>query len=132
MSRPTPPAEFDEYALDMARRITSIDRARLPGSTPQFLAVVQCALVDAMMHAAGTALEPHVTVKASSIVFSPAMPIADHEMDVLRALAHRLKSNGRDTGADGAISPLSADAHVHQRSDAAGNGRVWTEPVEGA
>jgi hypothetical protein len=93
MSRPTPPSDFDEHALDMAKRIASIDRARLPGSTPQFIAVVQCALVDAMMLAAGYALEPHVTVKRNSIEISPAMPLADHEMDVLRALAWRLKAS---------------------------------------
>jgi hypothetical protein len=129
MSRPTPPAEFDEYALDMARRIASIDRARLPGGKPQFLAVIQTALVDAMMFAAGTALEPHVTVKASSIAFSPAMPIADHEMDVLRSIAHRLKpsaSNFRNFAS-------SSTENVRDSGDSSTNGaRVWTEPVEEA
>lgn len=91
MSKPTPPADFDEYALDMARRIASVDRARLKGGDDQFKAYVQLTIVDAMMFASAYVREPHVMVKSNTIVMSPAMPLADHEMDVLRAIAYRLK-----------------------------------------
>ncbi|AMM14226.1 hypothetical protein AX768_09095 [Burkholderia sp. PAMC 28687] len=91
MNKPAIPVDFDDYALDMARRIASIDRARLPGSTAQFTAVIQATIVDAMLFASAYAREPHVMVKGNSIVMSPAMPMADHEMDVLRAIASRLK-----------------------------------------
>jgi hypothetical protein len=46
------PAEFDRHALEVARGIASIDRARLPGSTTQFVAILQTAIVQSMMMAA--------------------------------------------------------------------------------
>jgi hypothetical protein len=130
MSKPTPPADFDDYALDMARRIASVDRARLKGGDEQFKAYVQITIVDAMLFASAYCREPHVMVKSNTIVMSPAMPLADHEMDVLRAIASRLKGNGLDSDDGARIRPLQADSHTHQGTDVAANGRVWTEPVE--
>jgi hypothetical protein len=129
-ARATPPAYFDEHALEAARRIASVDRARLKGGDDQFKAFVQVTIVDAMLFASAYAREPHVTVKGNSIMMSPAMPMADHEMDVLRAIASRLKGNGLNADDDGQSRPLSAHAHAHRGSDATRNGRVWTEPVE--
>lgn len=51
MSAKTPPAAWDKHALEVARGIASIDRSRLPGSTTQFVAIIQSAIVDAMMTA---------------------------------------------------------------------------------
>lgn len=122
MNKPAIPSDFDEYALDMARRVASIDRARLPGSTAQFVAVIQSTIVDAMLFASAYAREPHVTVKGNSIVMSPAMPMADHEMDVLRSIASRLKSN--DLNPDGGpYRPSQLYSHTH-------HGHVWIEPVD--
>ncbi|WP_227242433.1 hypothetical protein [Paraburkholderia caribensis] len=55
MSAKTPPAEWDCHALEVARGIASIDRARLPGSTTQFVAILQTAIVQSMMMAADEA-----------------------------------------------------------------------------
>ncbi|SKC78442.1 hypothetical protein SAMN05445504_2393 [Burkholderia sp. CF099] len=52
MPAKTPPAAWDRHALEVARGIASIDRARLPGSTTQFVAILQCAIVESMMIAA--------------------------------------------------------------------------------
>jgi hypothetical protein len=113
MNKPLPPSDFDNYAMDMARRIASIDRARLPGSTPQFIAVIQAAMVDAMMFSAGYALEAHVTVKSNRITMSPAMPLCDHEMDVLRSIASRLKSTCADSQT-GVVSHTHAVAEAEE------------------
>lgn len=48
----TIPAEWDIHALKTARALAGIDRARLPGSTTQYVAILQCALVEAMRMAA--------------------------------------------------------------------------------
>ena len=47
----TPYADFDRYALEIARGLAQIDRNRLRGGTEQFVAVLQAALVDAMIRA---------------------------------------------------------------------------------
>lgn len=109
MSKPTIPADFEDYALDMARRIASVDRARLKGGDEQFKAYVQVTIIDAMMFASAYVREPHVMVKSNSIVMSPAMPLADHEMDVLRAIANRLKAANKDC----ADSQTDVASHTH-------------------
>jgi hypothetical protein len=87
----TVPPDFEEYAIEQARRIAAIDRCRLPGSEAQFKAIVQIAIADAMMFAAELRRRPHITIHSNRIELSPSMPLADHEMDVLRALASRIK-----------------------------------------
>jgi hypothetical protein len=113
MSKPAIPADFDEHALEAARRIASVDRARLKGGDEQFKAYVQVTIVDAMMFASAYVREPHVTVKSNMITISPAMPLADHEMDVLRALAARLKTGAAPHIRGGDVESMT-----------------WTEPVE--
>jgi hypothetical protein len=99
---PTPPAEFDLYALEQARRLAQVDRHRLKGGDVQFKAMIQCAIVDAMMHAADLRRRPHITVHSTHIELSPAMPLSDEEMAVLRRLASRIKAN---TGEGGEVLP---------------------------
>lgn len=53
----TPPAEFDRHALEIARGIASIDRSRLAGSTAQFVAILQEAIVQSMQIAADDAFK---------------------------------------------------------------------------
>ena len=41
-------AAMDEYALMIARRLAAVDRHRLAGADTQFVAILQCALIEAM------------------------------------------------------------------------------------
>lgn len=99
----TVPPDFEEYAMEQARRIAAIDRCRLPGSDAQFKAIVQIAIADAMMFAAELRRRPHITIHSNRIELSPAMALSDHEMDVLRSLASRIKA--RDFRKDEESSP---------------------------
>lgn len=97
------PAEFEAYALEHARRIAQVDRHRLKGGDEQFAAMIRAAIADAMVHAAQLRRVPHITIHGNHIEFSPAMPLSDHEMDVLRTLASRIKA--RDFRKDEESSP---------------------------
>ncbi|QTD90810.1 hypothetical protein [Burkholderia anthina] len=93
MSKRTPPADWDRHALEVARGIASIDRAKLPGLTTQFVAILQTAIVDAMMMAAeGTLARPAVTIRAGEIQLNAAgLALTDAECETLRAIAERMR-----------------------------------------
>lgn len=50
MTTRTPPADWDRHALEVARGIASLDRSKTRPA--QFVAIIQEAIVDAMMRAA--------------------------------------------------------------------------------
>ncbi|KVS07781.1 hypothetical protein [Burkholderia vietnamiensis] len=83
MSPRTPPADWDRHALEVAPGIASIDRSKLPGLTTQFTAILQSAIVDAMMMAAeGTLSRPAITIRCGEIQLNAAglaldLPVAD-------------------------------------------------------
>ncbi|WP_233343492.1 hypothetical protein [Burkholderia cepacia] len=93
MSTRTPPAEWDRHALEVARGIASIDRSKLPGLTTQFTAILQSAIVDAMMMAAeGTLSRPAVTIRCGEIQLNAAgLALTDAECETLRAIAERMR-----------------------------------------
>lgn len=107
----TVPPDFEEYAIEQARRIAAIDRCRLPGSDAQFKAIVQIAIADAMMFAAELRRRPHITIHSNRIELSPAMQLSDHEMDVLRSLASRIKDRERSQAAEPRVQ-LALHTHV--------------------
>lgn len=43
-------ASFDEYAAQVAKRLAAIDRDRLKGGDVQFVAVLHCAVVEAIVY----------------------------------------------------------------------------------
>lgn len=93
MSPRTPPAEWDRHALEVARGIASIDRSKRPGLTTQFTAILQQAIVDAMMMAAdGTLSRPAVTIRCGEIHLNAAgLALTDIECEVLRTIAERMR-----------------------------------------
>ncbi|WP_176048169.1 hypothetical protein [Burkholderia sp. BCC1644] len=93
MSTRTPPAEWDRHALEVARGIASIDRSKLPGLTTQFTAILQSAIVDAMMMVAeGTLARPAVTIRSGEIQLNAAgLALTDIECEMLRAIAERMR-----------------------------------------
>jgi hypothetical protein len=74
MTIKTPPVDWDRHALVVARSIASLDRARLPGSTTQFTAIVHEAIVDAMMMAA----ESNTPEAAVVVAHSQASASVEH------------------------------------------------------
>lgn len=54
MTLKTPPAAWDRRALEVARGIATLDRSKIPPA--QFIAIIQSALVDAMMRASDETL----------------------------------------------------------------------------
>lgn len=93
MSKRTPPAEWDRHALEVARGIASLDRSKLPGLTTQFVAILQSAIVDAMMMVADGSLgRPAVTIRAGEIQLNAAgLALTDAECEVLRGIAERMR-----------------------------------------
>ncbi|WP_175784632.1 hypothetical protein [Burkholderia ambifaria] len=93
MSKRTPPAEWDRHALEVARGIASLDRSKLPGLTTQFVAILQSAIVDAMMMVAeGSLARPAVTIRAGEIQLNAAgLALTDAECEVLRGIAERMR-----------------------------------------
>lgn len=92
----TIPAEWDRHALKTARSLASIDRSRLPGSTTQFVAILQCAIVEAMRFAVDELRENRADVAVTishSFIRVAGVSVTDDEMRMLRAIADRLKAN---------------------------------------
>lgn len=89
MTRPTPPAAWDRHALEVARGIAQIDRSKLPGLTTQYVAILQSAIVDAMVMASGG---PSITVKPAMLTLNaPGVCLTDEECAVLRGIAERMR-----------------------------------------
>lgn len=92
----TIPAEWDIHALKTARNLASIDRSRLPGSTTQFVAILQEAILAGMRFATDDRAEkgPDVAVIVSvNFIRTAGVNVSDDEMRVLRAIADRMKAN---------------------------------------
>ncbi|MDR8102469.1 hypothetical protein KPB04_12095 [Burkholderia cenocepacia] len=104
MSPRTPPADWDRHALEVARGIASIDRAKLPGLTTQFVAILQSAIVDAMMMVAeGSLARPAVTIRAGEIQLNAAgLALTDAECETLRGIAERIRRVAEARHAEGA------------------------------
>lgn len=101
MTAQTIPAEWDIHALKAARNLASIDRSRLPGSTTQFVAILQEALLAGMRFATDDrdARGPQQCILIEhSFIRLAGVKVSDEEMATLRAIADRLKANN-DTGA---------------------------------
>lgn len=96
MTAQTIPAEWDRHALKTARNLATVDRSRLPGSTSQFVAILQEALLAAMRFATEDRAErgPDVAVIVShSFIRTAGVNVSDDEMRTLRLIADRMKAN---------------------------------------
>jgi hypothetical protein len=89
MTPKTPPAAWDRHALEVARGIASLDRAKIPPA--QFTAIVQTAIVGAMMLAADESA-PSITLRPAEIRINAAgIALTEIECEVLRGVAERMR-----------------------------------------
>lgn len=114
----TPPAEWDRHALDVARRIATIDRSKLPGLTTQYVAILQEAIVGSMMMAVETKTPEAAAVAAHGQASAPVeqgtadkpepgkLEAALAELDDMRDALAEFRKHRRDTYPHEAISIL--------------------------
>lgn len=102
MSPRTPPADWDRHAIEVARGIASIDRAKLKPS--QFVDAVQHAVLGAMQVAADPVPgRPAITIRAGEIQLNATgLALTDAECETLRDIAERIRRVAEARLAEGA------------------------------
>lgn len=132
MTPKTPPAAWDRHALEVARGIASLDRAKIPPA--QFVSIIQAALVDAMRMAREETDLQWATELRKCVKPETGIPHQwDGEGERCTVCGDKdwfagPTCNGRVSKDGGKTRPLSAESVAHKGSDSAGIGQQENAP----